>query len=595
MNRLVTSSILTALLLIGCGGGGGEGSGNSGSSLSGVVADGYLQGATVCLDRNSNLRCDSNEPQTWTNALGAYKLEGLSADDARLYRVLVDVRNGVLDSDNPGIPVEMPYFLTAPVGKHAFISPFSTLITAEMLSRPGLTATDAAGLVAAVLKTSPASLYEDFMDDSGEEKLRRHRIGQGLAREIAYFRKHAMMAAGYADADYPALLPAFALFMGSTNLAEVLDIDYSVGGVNRKYLDAAATANAVRAAGTLTRLGRRNATEVSATDFMSEQQTRYSIADVFPVACGDYSRFLAAPCPAAYPANTVLVTADTRDILNGLVYSSQVRSLWSLSTGSNSAAAMPTFNHLKLGNNGWEFISRNSAPFEVRQIAADHVTQREIGGLGIAELLSELRPIGYRPAAASLIQALNPNTVFPAGAVISIYHGINTEAAYFLEDVDPTNDSFETPILSRSTLDGGSPFTSLAEFMNYYNPVMGNHTLVIDAKFHASGETMVVDSIIDAQFTTAGAIRVRRIFLNTDGSLNHTQALPDGAWRQITVNGVALMQARFPAGVTILDMPMTFTALNDQVMSVSAHEPGQRLDTLLYNDVAINAIRAALN
>ena len=56
----------------GCGSsdGGSRDSGTKGDisskSLSGNVADGYLIGATVCLDKNSNAKCDTNEPNTKT-------------------------------------------------------------------------------------------------------------------------------------------------------------------------------------------------------------------------------------------------------------------------------------------------------------------------------------------------------------------------------------------------------------------------------------------------------------------------------------------------------------------------------------------------
>ena len=52
---------LAAALLAACGGGGG-GSEAPKTTLSGTVADGYLKGATVCLDVNGNSICDSGEP-----------------------------------------------------------------------------------------------------------------------------------------------------------------------------------------------------------------------------------------------------------------------------------------------------------------------------------------------------------------------------------------------------------------------------------------------------------------------------------------------------------------------------------------------------
>jgi len=43
-------------------------------NISGVVVDGYISGATVCLDNNNNNRCDITEPSTLTNKQGKYSL-----------------------------------------------------------------------------------------------------------------------------------------------------------------------------------------------------------------------------------------------------------------------------------------------------------------------------------------------------------------------------------------------------------------------------------------------------------------------------------------------------------------------------------------
>jgi hypothetical protein len=67
---------MTVALLNACGGGGGGGgsAGSASGSLSGTVIDGYLEGAKVCLDVNSNGTCDSGEPSATTDNGGKYQL-----------------------------------------------------------------------------------------------------------------------------------------------------------------------------------------------------------------------------------------------------------------------------------------------------------------------------------------------------------------------------------------------------------------------------------------------------------------------------------------------------------------------------------------
>lgn len=67
----------TTIFLIGCGGGGGSSTQNKSNiqTIKGKVIDGYVKGATVCIDLNNNFKCDKNEPFTITDAYGNYSLK----------------------------------------------------------------------------------------------------------------------------------------------------------------------------------------------------------------------------------------------------------------------------------------------------------------------------------------------------------------------------------------------------------------------------------------------------------------------------------------------------------------------------------------
>lgn len=77
-------SLVTTAVLAACGGGGGGGSTSSTVSYAGKVVDGFIAGATVCIDLNSSLTCDPGEPSTTTAADGSYSLQYQGANPVGL-------------------------------------------------------------------------------------------------------------------------------------------------------------------------------------------------------------------------------------------------------------------------------------------------------------------------------------------------------------------------------------------------------------------------------------------------------------------------------------------------------------------------------
>jgi trimeric autotransporter adhesin len=141
---LALAAALSGSLILGaCGSGGGSSTPPSGSSpvsLSGVVADGLIQGASVCYDLNDNGRCDSGEPvSSSTGANGAYTL-AVPASEAGKHAVIAIVPVGAIDADTG--PVTTAYTLKAPAqadtSKSLFVSPITTIVQEVMLAS-GLT------------------------------------------------------------------------------------------------------------------------------------------------------------------------------------------------------------------------------------------------------------------------------------------------------------------------------------------------------------------------------------------------------------------------------------------------------------------------
>jgi len=118
-------------------GGGGAGTVDR-ISFSGLVADGYLAGAKVCLDLNNNKECDDDEPSATSGEGGAFEITQATQEQRDTYPLLVEVVVGttvdedtITDDAPTGVAFDQPLTLTAPVG-YEFISPLTTMVQNEV-------------------------------------------------------------------------------------------------------------------------------------------------------------------------------------------------------------------------------------------------------------------------------------------------------------------------------------------------------------------------------------------------------------------------------------------------------------------------------
>ena len=172
-------------------GGGGAGTVDR-ISFSGLVADGYLAGAKVCLDLNNNKECDDDEPSTTSGEGGAFEIDDATQEQRDTYPLLVEVIVGttvdedtITDDAPTGVAFDQPLTLTAPVG-YEFISPLTTMVQNEV--EGGATASDAETAVQEKLGTT-LDLDSDYIAGqtgaNSDEYEQLHQVAQVTAIVIS--------------------------------------------------------------------------------------------------------------------------------------------------------------------------------------------------------------------------------------------------------------------------------------------------------------------------------------------------------------------------------------------------------------------------
>ena len=111
---LAVITIISAGIIAGCGGSGTSSptaSTTPTTSISGKVADGYLIGANVFLDKNGNYQFDTGEPTATTDQNGAYTLKVDPADVGKYPIVAIATKGVTIDKDT-GTAVPNSYVLS---------------------------------------------------------------------------------------------------------------------------------------------------------------------------------------------------------------------------------------------------------------------------------------------------------------------------------------------------------------------------------------------------------------------------------------------------------------------------------------------------
>lgn len=179
---------LLLLTLAGCGGGNDPDPklsppsiNPSSSTLSGVVLDGYLYKANVCIDRNDNAFCDAADGViTQTDNRGRYELE--IGDGADGLTILVEAVPGVtIDMDSPDQTVTKAFTLETPSASPQVVSPMTSMIS-SLAETSGVSFDQAAINLADDLNVTSTVIKSDYVAGSSQQSREVHMLARGITR-----------------------------------------------------------------------------------------------------------------------------------------------------------------------------------------------------------------------------------------------------------------------------------------------------------------------------------------------------------------------------------------------------------------------------
>lgn len=134
--QFIAATLIAAAMLAGCGGGG---SSAPTATVAGKVADGYLEKATVFMDKNGNYQLDAGEPSAITNDKGEYTLTVDPADVGK-YPIIARADVNVTIDKDTNTAVAHSYIMSLPkesvtgTVSSNFVSPMSTQLREMMES-----------------------------------------------------------------------------------------------------------------------------------------------------------------------------------------------------------------------------------------------------------------------------------------------------------------------------------------------------------------------------------------------------------------------------------------------------------------------------
>ena len=576
----------TTVMLTGCGGGGGDSGTPStttptpaivSTTLSGVVADGYIQGAIVCVDKNANLLCDTGEIQTTTNNKGEYTLKDVNSLDATNYPVIALVPVGAIDQDDPTHAISQPYTLTTPIGKHAFISPLTSLVK-EYRDDNALSTEEASQIIAHLLATPNSNdLFANYaVSNNTREQKRLHNVAKlavnAFATTTDYIKKSADAALYSAKIQHTIAVSSF-----------LQQAPFILGDVNAEGFSPLIAATFSAPIPELLKLASLPRTNVSAQAIALSNNSTFALqVEIKPTTqCSNGS----TSCAGFYPASFYYGSSSVNKQANGTYTARNVLNQHNLQTGA--IVDKSNITGLLLGATNWVYVSEadestvsfsgNTATYSSAfGNNTESVSAGSIANISIAGYLDLSRSLLNRQYMFLRFLPLTSAT-FPSGSMSYIYTSINNADRYAIPD-SSYDDNIFTPRMLTDTYHPEQLFSTLDEAQNYF-----------------SANWFRLNNNVEVHISANGVLDLRKVGINANNAVVLVNIVDKGTWIRKTINGQTLIVFDIPEYLNPLSgRDLLWTVQNGKVVQGVFTPKGRVTQGMAFNKIAFDALKAAI-
>lgn len=573
----------TTMILTACGGGGGDSPPTTTTStielttLSGVVADGYIQGAIVCVDKNANLLCDTSEITTTTNNKGEYRLKDVNSLDATNFPVIALVPVGAIDQDDPAHAISQPYTLTTPIGKHAFISPLTSLVK-EYQNDNALSTEEASQIIANLLATPNSNnLFSNYaVSNSTREQKRLHNVAKLAVNTFITITDHIKKSADAAL--YSAKIQHTIAVRGFLQQAPFI-----LGDVNAEGYSPLLVTSFSASIPDLLKLSSLPRSNMSAKTIALANNSVHALqVEIKPTTqCSDGS----TSCAGFYPASFYYGSSSVSTQVNGTYIAQNMLNKLNLQTGA--VVDKSNINELLLGATGWASVSQsdkytvsfsgNSATYSSAfGNSTESVSAGDIANISIAGYLDLSRSLLNKQYMFLQFLPLTAAT-FPAGSMSYIYTNINHIDRYAIPDSSYDDDVF-TPRMLTDTYNPEQLFSTLSEAQNYF-----------------STNWFRLANNVEVHLSTNGVLDVRKVGIDTNNEVVAVNVVDKGTWIRKTVNGQTLIVLDVPEYLNPFSgRDLFWTVQNGKVVEGTFTPKGRAAQGIGFNKTAFDALKAAI-
>lgn len=565
--------VFMGLVLVGCNENDHDSPLITKTTLKGVViADGYLQGATVCLDNNNNLVCENTEPQDTTNAQGQYTLNNVATSDSANYAVIALVSVGAIIHNTTSQIVTKPYTLTTPLGKHGVISPITTFVAETMRANGNIDINTASQIVNYQMRVTDIDLFQDYSKNS--TAIGKHLQSIALRANFSFGLNKEEIEADKSSALYSKVTLHTANILSKLSGLQ-LDIAFT-NSYPSLYPNAVISIPTQYISNALSFLDKKS--EPITKEELLKEPLLFIQNCVVQVEC-----FVSRNGLFEYNQLKFETTASNIVISDNILQ-------YNLTTGTTQTAAEPNTRYV-LGENGWE-QSNNRLIFNNTK-EKTLIYKVDISNIPVKALTDQQEALINNQSYYQREFNINEDKKFPANSYayklirirLADEYSVNTAPSILVDNSEvKTINEFKNIFFTNHDNIQGIDLGGLTLEIRTSSNLVEQHTRDFNPKLRTNK-------------TVALVIKSTHLQTNQNTDITTTTEENGGTWEEATINSVKLLTIKVNSFKLFRPLKNYnfYTELNSKLVVGSLEAAGYVREDLLFNQTAMDAIKSAID